>query len=1164
MVPSAALARTQTTESKPVTSPWGRSTDLLKVQKEMHLNQTGINRSIKTSWAFRLILLTAFYCICPAVADEPKRPDPERERQMMGQFENSADLKVSLLADSTKVSHPIAFSVDDLGRVFVAESFRYIDWKGGWTDIRYRMPWMAEDLASRSIANRKKLYESRLGDELPEWQKASERVRLLENPDASGAFQKSTIFAQNFNKLLDGTIAGVLATRDKLYVTNIPSLWQLDGVQGDKETARKALHTGFGVRLGYLGHDLHGLCWGPDGRLYFSMGDRGARVEKGGKLLADQPDTGGVYRCEADGSNLELFAKGLRNPQELAFDAFGNLWTCDNNADRGDKARWVWVLPGGDSGWRVGYQHLNKPVALGAWTSEKIWYPAHREQSGHIVPPVANLAQGPSGVAAHPGTGVPASYTGQFLVCDYLGDGGGVYAVNVTRKGAGFEMQPPGKFMWRTPANDIDFAPDGAVLFCTWTGGIAPESGGGLYRVELPGLKNDPLARSTAEILKQDPAKMELQVLGGWLNHPDMRVRRQAQFELVRRGQPAVQIFKDCIERSSSQLGRVTALWGLAQLQRLKNIPFPADWQAWGAMEDMETRATLARVLGETGAPEAEKVLTGMLNQNEHPHVKLWACLALGQLKSAIAFEDLKKLSAEAAGDPWLRHGLVVALASCGSTQQLHLSVAEPNYDFRHVAVLALARQGSADLSMFIYERDLGLLADVARGIYDNRIAGARKALAAIDISVTLGSNKSAMSREAIIRRWIQANLREGKAENARRLVELAKDNRFEEFFRLEALEALTNWANPPVLDGVQGLYHPVEAAGREPNAARDEMERQGDLFLAHTQAEAVQMAMLQFLEMQPIEKYHSRLKSILEDKTRRQAVQAKSLGLLVKGRDAEAAGYVRAGLKGANEPVKLVAIGSIASLKEAERVPTVDLILKEGTRAEKQRAIGILYEISDKAAVDRLEKLVDDRVKGLLEPSLRLELTEAVHKLAQEGRGMRKRLDDQLKEEAKQDTLARWRDVMAGGDGGRGKEIFLGRSDLSCVRCHLPANAKDRVGPSLEDVGSRLNAEQIVQSVVAPNAQLAKGFETAVLGLSDGRTVTGMVEEETPEHLVVRTAEGKREKVERKLVEERAKGVSLMPEGLGERLSQRDLRDLAAYLAGLKAPVQAPSTKKE
>jgi quinoprotein glucose dehydrogenase len=1122
-----------------------------------------------------LALLSIFSvaCLCnlarlePAKAQEKTGPDPERERLVMGQFEKSADLKVSLLADSTKISHPIAFAVDDFGRVFVAESFRYIDWKGGWTDIRYRMPWMAEDLASRSIADRKKLYESRLGDELPEWQKASERVRLLEQPDEKGAFKKSTVFAQNFNSLLDGTIAGVLATRDKLYVTNIPSLWQLDGAQGDRETARQALHTGFGVRLGYLGHDLHGLCWGPDGRLYFSMGDRGARMEKDGKLLADQPDTGGVYRCEADGSNLELFAKGLRNPQELAFDAFGNLWTCDNNADRGDKARWVWVLPGGDSGWRVGYQHLNKPVPLGAWTSEKIWYPAHPEQSGHIVPPVANLAQGPSGVAAHPGTGVPVSYTGQFLVCDYLGDGGGVYAVNVTHKGAGFEMQPPGKFMWRTPANDIDFAPDGAVLFCTWTGGIGPDSGGGLYRVESPGLNADPLARSTSEILKLDPSKMELQVLGGWLNHPDMRVRRQAQFELVKRGKPAVQIFRDCIEKSGSQLGRVTSLWGLAQLQRLKNIPFPADWQAWAVHEDLETRATLARVLGETSAPGAEKVLIGMLNKNEHAHVKLWACLALGQLKSAIAFDHLKKLAPEAA-DPWLRHGLAVALAGCASSQQLYLAVADPSNTIRHLAVLALARQKSLDLSLFIYDRDISIQADVARGIYDNRIRGAQKVLAAMDIAGTLGSNQSAISREAIVRRWIQANLREGRAENARRLISLAKDNRFDEFFRLESLEALAHWANPPVLDGVQGLYDPIAPEGREPSAAKAEMQQEGDFFLARSQAEAVQLAMLQFLEVQPIEKYNSRLKSILEDKNRSATVQAKSLALLVKNRDPEAAQYVRVGLKSPQVDVKLAAISSVASLNPAERVPVLDTILSDGTRGEKQRAIGILYEISDQPALARLEKLVDDRVKGRLEPSLRLELTEAVHKLAQEGRGMRSRLEAQIKEETMQDPLARWRDTMAGGDAGRGKEIFLGRSDLSCVRCHQPANARDRVGPSLEEVGSRMTVEQIVQSIVTPNAQLAKGFETVVLALKDGLTVTGLLAEETPEHLVVRTAEGKQQKVARNQVEERAKGVSLMPEGLGERLSARDLRDLAAYLASQKSAVQSPgkteATKKE
>src|SRR5205807_763403 len=170
---------------------------------------------------------------------------------------------------------------------------------------------------------------------------------------------------------------------------------------------------GYGVRFGFIGHDLHGLRFGPDGKLYFSIGDRGLRVETEGRTVSST-ETGAVLRCNPDGSGLEIVATGLRNPQELVFDQYGDLFTGDNNSDSGDEARWVYLVEGGDSGWRVGYQFMENPYSRGPFNEEKLWHPHFEGQAAYIVPPIANISSGPSGVAYFPGTGLPARFQDHF------------------------------------------------------------------------------------------------------------------------------------------------------------------------------------------------------------------------------------------------------------------------------------------------------------------------------------------------------------------------------------------------------------------------------------------------------------------------------------------------------------------------------------------------------------------------------------------------------------------------------------------------------------------------------------------------------------------------------------------------------------------------------
>src|SRR5215510_15816082 len=166
-------------------------------------------------------------------------------------------LKVDLWAAEPMLANPVAFCFDEKGRAYVCETFRLA---AGVDDIRGIMDWFDEELAARTVEDRLAEMKRHLGDRFAKYSDHSERIRLLEDTTGEGKADHATVFADHFNTPLDGIAAGVLARKGNVWYANIPNLWLLRDTNGDGiADVRQSLHYGFGVRVGFLGHDLHGL-----------------------------------------------------------------------------------------------------------------------------------------------------------------------------------------------------------------------------------------------------------------------------------------------------------------------------------------------------------------------------------------------------------------------------------------------------------------------------------------------------------------------------------------------------------------------------------------------------------------------------------------------------------------------------------------------------------------------------------------------------------------------------------------------------------------------------------------------------------------------------------------------------------------------------------------
>src|SRR5437870_5309443 len=274
-----------------------------------------------------------------AFAANPTGFGLEAARASMTNFNVSEGLQLSLFSSEPMVRNPTDMDVDAHGRVWITEGVNYRSSFQKWGVL----------------------------------QREGDRIVILEDTNGDGVADKETVFYQDpsINAAL-----GICVLGNKVIVSSSPHVFVLSDTDGDgKADKRELLFTGIGGKD--HDHGVHAFVFGPDGKLYFNMGNAGKQlfypIERNVPLhgeVGDRPRKpvvdlegnevddhgkpyrmGMVFRCNLDGSEVETLAWNFRNNYEVAVDSFGTLWQSDNDDDGNFGVRINYVMEFGNYGY---------------------------------------------------------------------------------------------------------------------------------------------------------------------------------------------------------------------------------------------------------------------------------------------------------------------------------------------------------------------------------------------------------------------------------------------------------------------------------------------------------------------------------------------------------------------------------------------------------------------------------------------------------------------------------------------------------------------------------------------------------------------------------------------------------------------------------------------
>lgn len=577
---------------------------------------------------FALLFVSSFYknqsarwgqVLLDSLTESQKR---QTENALKG-LKIHPELEITLFASEPMLQNPTNIDVDAQGRVWVVEAYNYRpNINGNPTNPQ--------------------------GD----------KVLILEDTNGDGKADSRKIFYQSPE--LNAPL-GIAVLDSMVIVSQSPYIWRMfDDNRDGKADRKEVMFQGIGGEQ--HDHGAHAFTFGPDGKLYFNFGNEGGQLlDAQGKAVLDQDGDpigpkkykqGMAFRCNVDGSQVEVLGHNFRNNYEVAVDSYGGLWQSDNDDDGNKGVRINFVMEHGnygyrdemsDAGWSANRTNIEPEIPRRHW---------HLNDPG-VVPNLLQTGSGsPTGLILYEGNLLPKAFQNQMIHCD--AGPNVVRSYPVKAQGAGYEasilpLVEGINDQWFRPA-DVTAAPDGSLFIADWydpgVGGhqAGDQTKGRIYRVAPKGhayqVKSMPLNTPENAILA--------------LENPNLAQRYLAFKKLMNWGKSAESALEKSYQNNANPRMKARAFWalmkttqaqkylqlaandGLADIRMMairqaKRTPF-AQWKelatSWVKDENPQVRRELAIALRHIQDPQAD-VMWAQLAQ-QHNGQDRWYLEALG------------------------------------------------------------------------------------------------------------------------------------------------------------------------------------------------------------------------------------------------------------------------------------------------------------------------------------------------------------------------------------------------------------------------------------------------------------------------------------------------------------------------------------------------------